>query len=416
MIFYIPRWWSLLCVCSSVVSFAMSTVSIAQQFLNYRKPLEQRLVVRIQLMVPLFSATCLLACIVPQTAQVWIDPMREIYESFVIYTFFSLLTLILGGERKIITQLSMGKPPMRHPIIGLGRVLPMIDMSDPSDFLSVKRGILQYVWFKPLYCIGTVLCMQKNWYPEFWMPFWTISYNISASLSLYNLALFWKCLYDELQKYNPWSKFLCVKLIIFASYWQGILIALLSRYGFITNRPDNVDYGYVYQNAVLCVEMIGFAFGHLIAFNWSPYSSKSIPEGARMRTLYALRDCFGFGDLKWDFKITFLGNLYNYRHFNSAEAVVAHRDSRSRLGRLQAGFRYSDGGRGNYWVNSGEPSSPSRSTIYGSTEDVESWVDLSRDGFTPEDQNYPVVWDIDSYKYSRDMEALRQHVRQSYVP
>ncbi|SCU96268.1 LAFA_0G05358g1_1 [Lachancea sp. 'fantastica'] len=416
MNYYIPRWWFLLCVCSSVLSIGTSTVSIAQQFLNYRKPYEQRLVVRIQLMVPLFSATCLLACIIPRKAQIWIDPVREIYESFVIYTFFTLLTLILGGERTIITQLSMGKPPMRHPILILGRILPKIDMSDPSDFLSVKRGILQYVWFKPVYCVGTILCMQNNWYPDFWMPFWTISYNISATLSLYNLALFWKCLYDELQKHSPWPKFLCVKLIIFASYWQGIFIALMNKYGLIPNRPDSVDYGYVYQNAALCVEMIGFAIGHLIAFNWSAYSSKSIPEGARMRTVYALRDCFGCGDLKWDFKITFFGNLYNYRHFNSAEAVIAHRDSRSRLGRLQAGFRYSDGGRGNYWINSVESPSPSRSAAYGSTEDDEPWVDMARDGYIPEDPNYPVVWDVDSYKYSRDMEALRQNTRRSYDP
>ncbi|SCV03625.1 LANO_0G05270g1_1 [Lachancea nothofagi CBS 11611] len=414
MISYIPKWWLLLCLFSSILSSAISMGSIVQQFFNYRKPFEQRLVVRIQLMVPLFSATCLLACLIPQIAQIWIDPIREIYESFVIYTFFSLLTLILGGERKIITELSIGKAPIRHPIPFFGRILPVVDMSDPRDFLSIKRGILQYVWFKPLYCIGTMICMQNDWYPEFWIPFWTISYNISASLSLYNLALFWKCLYTDLQKYNPWPKFLCVKLIIFASYWQGTIIAILSKCGVI-NHDTDVDYGYVYQNAVLCVEMIGFALGHLVAFNWSAYSSKSIPEGSRIRVFYALRDCFGFGDLVWDFKVTFLGNLYNYRHFNSAEAVVAHRNARSRLGRLQAGFRYSDGGRSNYWVNDGELPSQTN-PAYGSIENNEPWIDLAQDSYIPEDPNYPVIWDVDAYKYSRDMEALRQNVRRSYLP
>ncbi|SCU87657.1 LADA_0E05380g1_1 [Lachancea dasiensis] len=413
MSYYIPRWWFLLCILSSILSIGISSMSIMGQFLNYRKPLEQRLVIRIQLMVPLFCVTCLLACVIPQLALIWIDPVREIYESFVIYTFFSLLTLILGGERKIITELSMGKPPTRHPIFLLGRWLPPVDMSDPNDFLTVKRGILQYVWFKPLYCLGTMISINYNWHPEFWMPFWALSYNVSATLSLYNLALFWKCLYGELKRYNPWSKFLCVKLIIFASYWQGIIITLLSKCGFIRHDPE-VDYGYVYQNAVLCVEMIGFALGHLIAFNWSAYSSKSIPKGSRVRFFYALRDCFGFGDLKWDFKITFMGNLYNYRHFNSAEAIVAHRDARSRLGRLQAGFRYSSGDRGNYWVNEADSSSQ-QSSSYGSVEQNEPWIDITQNSYIPEDPNYPVIWDVDAHKYSRDMEALRQNVRQSYA-
>lgn len=159
--------------------------------------------------------------------------------------------------------------------------------------------------------------------------------------------------------------------------------------------------------------MIGFAFGHLIAFNWASYNSEKIPEGSRMRFYYAVRDCFGPGDLIWDFKVTFLGNLYSYRNFNSAEAVVAHRNARSRLGRLQAGLRYTDGGRGNYWVDEVEPSSTLTSG-YGSTQEDEPWTDLSQNGFIPEDPNYPVKWDVGAYKYSREIGRLRQNVRRAY--
>lgn len=94
-------------------------------------------------------------------------------------------------------------------------------MSDPNDYLSIKRGILQYVWFKPFYCLATTIGREYGWDHYFWGFFWALLYNISATLSLYNLALFWKCLYGELQKYNPWSKFLCVKL----AYHIRILLA-----------------------------------------------------------------------------------------------------------------------------------------------------------------------------------------------
>ncbi|SCW03219.1 LAFE_0G05622g1_1 [Lachancea fermentati] len=412
MNYYIPTWWFLLCVVSSVLSIIISSYSITRQLLNYRKPQEQRLVIRIQMMVPLFSVTCLLACIYPKKSEIWIDPIREIYESFVIYTFFSLLTLILGGERKIITELSIGKAPMKHPIFLLGNVLPRVDMSDPAEFLHIKRGILQYVWFKPVYCLAMSLSHTYNWDTKLWVYL----YNISATWSLYDLALFWKCLYSELQQYNPWSKFLCVKLIIFASYWQGLGIGLMCKLGIIENRPE-ANYGYVYQNAVMCVEMIGFALGHLIAFNWFSYSSKTIPEGARMRFKFALRDCFGFGDLKWDFKTTFFGEDYNYRHFDSAEFVMAHRNSRSRMGRLQQGLRYANGGRDRYWVQEGDAASNSSyNSSYGSTGQEEVWNDFlqGESGYIPEDPNYPVIWDVDAYKYTRDMERLRQTMRRSY--
>lgn len=414
MHYYIPKTFFFLCVASSALSILISLYAIASQFLNYRKPQEQRLVVRIQLMVPLFSITCLLACIVPRWSEVWVDPIREIYEAFVIYTFFSLLTLILGGERKILVELSLGKPPVRHPIFLIGRLLPSVDISDPRDFLSVKRGILQYVWFKPVYCLGMSLCRTYGWSTTFWV----LLYNVSATLSLYDLALFWKCLYGDLKQYNPWSKFLCVKLIIFASYWQGIVIGTMGHYGLLGGGDGDdktTNLGYVYQNAVLCVEMIGFALGHLVAFSAENYSLRALPQGARMRFWHAVRDCLGCGDLRHDFRTTFFGTDYNYRNFDSAEAVMAHADSRSRMARLNQGLRFANNGRERYWID--EDTLYSALPEYGSIQREEQWSEFldGIDGYVPEDTNYPVVWDVEGYRYTRDIEQLRASVRRSYA-
>ncbi|SCV01848.1 LAMI_0G14136g1_1 [Lachancea mirantina] len=402
MEYYVPKWWLQLCVLSSFLSVVISSISICRQLINYRKPSEQRLIVRIQVMVPLFSVTCLLACFKPQWAQTWTEPIREIYEAFVIYTFFSLLTLILGGERRIITELCMGKAAVRHPICFIGAVLPRVDMSSPSDFLAVKRGILQYVWFKPVYCLAMTFSYKYGWNHRVWI----VLYNISATLSLYDLALFWKCLYKELQQYHPWPKFLCVKLIIFASYWQGMVISILSYYGVIEQSAD-VDYGYVYQNAMLCVEMIGFAVGHLIAFNWEPYSARSLPGAARLTFGYALRDWLGFGDLIWDFKTTFRGDDYTHRNFDSAEAVLAMQNMRTRMHMLNEGLRFSEGGRERYWItnNRGRPSQ----VTYGTTNEEDPWTEFLGDvrGYIPEDPNYPIIWDVDAYKHTRSMARLR---------
>lgn len=209
----------LICGASSGISIVISMLAVYLQLANYRKPFEQRLIVRIQLMVPLYLVTCFVSLYHPPLGK-FIEPIREIYELFVIYTFFNLLTEMLGGERNIL-HFTLGRPPVEHPSPTC-HVLDPIDISDPYHFVLLKRGVLQYVWLKPILC-ATILTSEffgvydVNDLGIFSVYLWTtIIYNMSVTVSLYCLAMFWKCLYADLKPFNPWGKFLCVKLIIFA--------------------------------------------------------------------------------------------------------------------------------------------------------------------------------------------------------
>lgn len=51
----------------------------------------------------------------------------------------------------------------------------------------------------------------------------TIVYNISISLALYGLVLFYTATRDMLSSYNPVLKFFSIKSIVFLSFWQGEL-------------------------------------------------------------------------------------------------------------------------------------------------------------------------------------------------
>ncbi|CAG8264049.1 unnamed protein product [Penicillium salamii] len=106
---------------SALVASFLSLVSIWFQTKNYRKPLLQRYVVRILLMVPIYAVSSWTS-IVSLTAAQFLDPVRDIYEvlgvvsdkfcelsltcylwqAFTIYTFFQLLINFLGGERSVI--------------------------------------------------------------------------------------------------------------------------------------------------------------------------------------------------------------------------------------------------------------------------------------------------------------------------
>lgn len=71
----------------------------------------------------------------------------------------------------------------------------------------------------------------------------TIIYNISITLALYALFLFYIATKELLSAYDPKMKFLTIKSVIFLSFWQGQLHFSLYRdtlplleYGVSVNR------------------------------------------------------------------------------------------------------------------------------------------------------------------------------------
>jgi hypothetical protein len=329
--------------------------SIWLQAKNYRKPLLQRYVVRILLMVPIYSISSWTSMISLRAAS-FVDPIRDIYEAFTIYTFFQLLINYMGGERSVII-IPHGRAPVHH-LWPMNHVLAKVDISDPYTFLAIKRGILQYAWLKPILAVAAIVMKATGTYQEGYIGaksgyFWSgIIYNISVTVSLYSLGLFWVCMHKDLVPFRPVPKFLCIKLIIFASYWQGFFLSILVFLGAI---PDDVQ-GYTrdnlaaaIQDALICVEMPIFAVAHWYAFSWQDFADNRI-QSARMPLNYAFRDAFGIRDLIEDSKETFRGDSYGYRIFDSGDRIMAHEDSGSRVARIREGMRYERGGKGKYWI------------------------------------------------------------------
>lgn len=306
-------------------------------------------------MVPIYSISSWISLISIKAA-LYTDPIRDLYEAFTIYTFFQLLINFIGGERALIIMMH-GREPVHH-LWPMNHFLEKVDISDPHTFLAIKRGILQYAWLKPVFGLATVIMKATGVYKEGYIGissgyFWQgIAYNISVSLSLYALGMFWVCMNKDLQPFRPVPKFLCIKLIIFASYWQGFGLSILVWLGAIPEdvpgyTPDNL--AAAIQDALICMEMPAFAFGHWYAFSWRDYADATI-SAARMPVKYAVRDAFGIRDLIEDTKETFYGSTYEYRLFDSGDNIMAHEDSSSRAARMLEGMRYERGGKGKYWL------------------------------------------------------------------
>jgi hypothetical protein len=306
--------------------------------------------------VPLFSVASWASLTSLQVA-FWIDPFRDVYEAFTIYTFFNLLINFLGGERSLILMM-MGRPPVPH-LWPLNHVFAKVDISDPHTFLQIKRGILQYIYVKPLLAVATVVCKATGTWKEGTLALdsgyaWSgLIYNVSIFWSLYDLALFWVCMSADLQPFRPMPKFLCIKGIIFASWWQGFFLSILVWLGAITGIAgtdyDADSLAAAIQDALICIEMPFFAVAQWYAFKWQDYADKTISD-ARMPIRFALRDAFGPRDLIEDAKETMSGKKYDYRYFDAEDNVIGHEESRSREARMREGMRYERGGRGKYWV------------------------------------------------------------------
>jgi len=341
-------------VCALVASL-VTFVAVWLQTKNYRKPVLQRYVVRILLMVPIYAASSW-ASLVSTIASAYVEPFRDVYEAFTIYTFLQLLINFIGGERALIILMT-GRAPVSHPW-PLNLVCSKIDISDPHTFLAIKRGILQYAWVKPLLSIATIIMKATGTYQEGYIGitsgyFWSgIIYNVSITISLYALAMFWVCMSTDLKPFRPMPKFLCIKGIIFASYWQGFFLSILVFLGAIPDdvpgySPDNL--AAAIQDAMICFEMPLFALAHWYAFSWHDYADQTI-SAARLPVKYALRDAFGPLDLIQDTKETFAGAHYEYRYFDARDNVLAHEESSSRAARMAEGMRYERGGKGKYWI------------------------------------------------------------------
>jgi len=280
-----------------------------------------------------------------------------------------------------------GRAPVNH-LWPMNYVLHQVDISDPHTFLAIKRGILQYTWLKPVLSLATIIMRACGVYKEGYIGLnsgylWTgLLYNISVTLSLYSLGLFWVCMHNDLKPFRPVPKFLCVKLIIFASYWQGFLLSVLVWIGVIPDAvegysPDNL--AAAIQDALICIEMPLFAAYHWHAFSWRDYDK--VRMSARMKVGHAFRDAFGPKDLIEDSKMTLRGDNYAYRVFDSGDKIMAHEDSRSRLARLKDGMRYERGGKGKYWIRKpGDPSvSPVRDYVSPVTGEVDPTTPLLGD-------------------------------------
>ncbi|CAG9862994.1 unnamed protein product [Phyllotreta striolata] len=249
----------------------------------YTNPVEQRWIVRILFIVPIYAAHSWISLLFfnSESYYVYFFAIRDCYEAFVIYNFLSLCYEYLGGESHIMSEIR-DKPIRSSCIYGTccmnGKIYTI-------GFLRFcKQATLQFCLIKPLMAFITIFLQafghyrDGDWSPDGGYLYITIINNISVSLALYGLFLFYFATKDLLTPFEPVLKFSTVKSIIFLSFWQGVALAILEKADVIAPVIDNngtrstgtVSAGY--QNFLICIEMFFAAVALRYAFPYKLYA------------------------------------------------------------------------------------------------------------------------------------------------
>eukprot|EP00929_Paragymnodinium_shiwhaense_P013473 TRINITY_DN121318_c0_g1_i1.p1 TRINITY_DN121318_c0_g1~~TRINITY_DN121318_c0_g1_i1.p1 ORF type:complete len:384 (+),score=55.96 TRINITY_DN121318_c0_g1_i1:144-1295(+) len=243
--------------------------------------------VRILAVVPIFALDAWASLMLEASARHWSSPLsyiREVYESVAICSFLQYMLTVLGGPVGIAEKLrSNDAKPVHH-------VWPISVLVGPrrqgADFVSKSIiGIMQYVFVS--LCLFCAHCLvwsppwseEESWFREsreFIAIGLELIKSVSCGCAMYNLALFYRHTYDHLLGIQPILKFLSIKGVVFFTFWQGVVIALIASTGVIPDNGGDDGHGHKIwtrneycsglRDFLLCLEMVIFAEMHRRAY------------------------------------------------------------------------------------------------------------------------------------------------------
>ncbi|XP_067647049.1 transmembrane protein 184B isoform X1 [Eurosta solidaginis] len=264
---------------------------IYQHLRWYTNPQEQRWIVRILFIVPMYATYSWISLFFFNSDNVYVYffTVRDCYEAFVIYSFLSLCYEYLGGEGNIMSEIR-GKPIKSSCLYG---TCCLKGKTYTIGFLRFcKQATLQFCLVKPLVAFIIIFLQvfghyhDGDWSANGGYIYITVIYNISVTLALYGLYLFYFATRDLLTPFEPVLKFCTIKSVIFLSFWQGVMLAILEKAKIISPIVD--DAGTVtsagtvsagYQNFFICIEMLFAAIALRYAFPYQVYARSCIADG-----------------------------------------------------------------------------------------------------------------------------------------
>ncbi|KAK1408535.1 hypothetical protein QVD17_40395 [Tagetes erecta] len=286
-------------VCCVLIALLLSSVTILQHLKFYTNPEEQKWIVVVLLMVPVYACESIFSLWKPMFALAC-DILRSCYESFALYSFGSYLIACLGGERRVVELLESEKEALlKEPLLDGKELKPDLNRGSLCKFFRQPRilgerlleiekfGLVQYMILKTfcsflamvLELLGVYGDGEFKWYYGY--PYIAVVINFSQMWALYCLVKFYHVTRERLQPIRPLAKFISFKAIVFATWWQGVGIALLCYFQVL---PNHGKFQTQLQDFLICVEMAIAAVAHVFVFSAKPYHFLPVSEYGKVST------------------------------------------------------------------------------------------------------------------------------------
>uniref|UniRef100_K3X8Z4 Transmembrane protein 184C n=1 Tax=Globisporangium ultimum (strain ATCC 200006 / CBS 805.95 / DAOM BR144) TaxID=431595 RepID=K3X8Z4_GLOUD len=291
-----------------VATSVVASVKLIRGHLHhFTQPIVQSKIIGILWMVPIYATDSWLSLRFKDAA-LYLDLMRDSYEGYVIYLFLALMIAYLGGgSHEKVVQILRSLPDLSHPW-PFNKWCAPIKMG-PEFIRDCKMATMQFVVLKPLMAFLAIVLEIRGVYNQGSFSVTTgylytsLIVNTSITYAFYYLVLFYLALGDHLKPYNPVPKFLCIKAVLFLSFWQSVVLAFLSRFQIIHEvgswSVENVTTGI--QNLLICFEMCFVALAHHHAFPYAPYIDATDDGTHASLRRNILADHLAFGDAMRDF-------------------------------------------------------------------------------------------------------------------
>ena len=139
-----------------------------------------------------------------------------------------------------------------------------------------------------------VTCVGTFQWGNIW-PYCMIVNNFSQAWALYVLMLFYMAMHTELSPLNPLRKFVTIKLVVFFSFWQGLVLTLLCSMDFLKPTHEwfrtystQSDFSGGIQDFIICIEMFFASIGFAWSFPPRDYMTGEHP--GFWKSIYSLFD------------------------------------------------------------------------------------------------------------------------------
>ncbi len=290
---------------------------------EFKRPFVQRKILAILWMCPIYAVTSWLSLVFPRF-EGYLAIIKDFYEAYVIYQFLGFCISVLGkGNREEVVDLLAKhadhlEPPMRFCGCCRGKYAFDTPRALASAvLLQCQIFAMQFVFLKPLTSVGLFTCDRFDFCdippgqtivirgheidhigllesPRVWL---IAIQNISVFMAFSGLLKFYHAVQDDLAWCNPFPKFLCIKGIVFMTFWQGLVIRILAE----SSGTNNEDAPKQAQNFLICLEMLLFSIAHFYCFPTDEWKEGYQPF--MERKVKGISDNMAFGDFVDDLKL-----------------------------------------------------------------------------------------------------------------